>query len=255
MASCDPAPQLPGLLITRPWEQGMALARRIADEGGQAWRFPTIEISALPLDEGWVNDVLASADWLVFISANAVQQGWPLVQRGPMRPRRLAAVGRATANRLMSVSQQSVLFPSQGADSEALLALPELAQMNRQEVVIVRGRGGREWLKLALEARGARVRYLECYERRLPQPDLAILDEALSRHALVSVQSTEALHNLWQLAGETRHSVLQQRTFLVPHPRVAKAALNLGATLAQVTGPGEDALVDFWKNLKQHHHE
>ncbi len=255
MTSCNPEPRLPGLLITRPWEQGMALARRIADEGGQAWVFPTIKISALTLDENRVNDVLASADWLVFISANAVQQGWPLVQRGPVRPRRLAAVGRATASRLMTVSRQPVLFPGQGADSEALLALPELAQMNGQEVVIVRGRGGREWLKAALEARGARVQYLECYERRLPQPDFLALDEALSRYALVSVQSTEALRNLWQLAGETRHSVLRQRAFLVPHPRVAEAALSLGATLAHVTGPGEDALVDFWKNLKHQHHE
>ncbi len=255
MNACNPASRFSGLLITRPREQGISLARRIAEEGGQAWVFPTIEIRPLPLDPDEVKGVLATADWLIFISANAVQQGWPLVQQIPARPRRLAAVGRATANHLMSASQQPVLFPSDGADSESLLALPELAQMYQQHVVIVRGRGGREWLKQALESRGAQVSYLECYERCLPQPDPAVLDEALSQNAAVSVQSTEALRNLWHLAGEARHSALRQQTFLVPHLRVAEAAMSLGIAETYVTGPGEDALVDYWKNLKHHRHE
>jgi uroporphyrinogen-III synthase len=155
----------------------------------------------------------------------------------------------------MSVSHQPVLFPSKGADSEALLAMPELAQMERQKVIIVRGRGGREWLKQSLESRGAQVGYLECYERCLPQPDLAILDDALAGNAVVSIQSAEALHNLWRLAGESRQAVMRQLLFLVPHPRVAEAALNLGIVEAHVTGPGEDALIDYWKNLKYRHHD
>ncbi len=253
--NASPAPRYSGLLITRPWEQGAEVTHRIAEEGGRTWAFPTIEIRALSLDPRWVDGLLATADWLIFISANAVQQGWPLAQQAPVRSRRLAAVGRATAMRLMSVSHQPVLFPSEGADSESLLALPELAQMSQQEVVIVRGRGGREWLKHALESRGATVNYLECYERCLPQPDFAVLDEALSGNVVVSVQSAEALHNLWTLAGEARQAVLRQLVFLVPHPRVAEAVLSLGIAEVHVTGTGENALIDYWKNLKHHHHE
>jgi uroporphyrinogen-III synthase len=253
--SPSPALRHSGLLITRPWEQGREISRRVAEEGGQAWVFPTIEIRALALDPAWVRDLLANVDWLIFISANAVQQGWPLVQQVPLRSCRLAAVGRATAQRLMSVSHQPVLFPSEGADSESLLALPELARMGQQKVVIVRGRGGREWLKQSLESRGAQVDYLECYERGLPQPDLAVLDEALAGNTAVSVQSAEALRNLWRLAGESRQAVMRQLAFLVPHPRVAEAVLNLGIAEAHVTGPGEDALIDYWKNLKHRHHD
>lgn len=253
--NASPAPRYSSLLITRPWEQGAGVSRRIATEGGRAWVFPTIEIRALALDPAWVSGLLANAAWLIFISANAVQQGWPLVRQAPARSRRLAAVGRATAMQLMAVSQQPVLFPSENADSESLLALPELARMNQQEVVIVRGRGGREWLKQALESRGAKVNYLECYERCLPQPDLAILDEALAGNAVVSVQSAEALHNLWHLAGEARQAVLRQLAFLVPHPRVAETVLSLGIAEVHVTGAGEDALMDYWKNLKRSHHE
>ncbi|NDU92747.1 MAG: hypothetical protein G3I10_09115, partial [Ferrovum sp.] len=101
----------------------------------------------------------------------------------------------------------------------------------------------------------AQVNYLECYERCLPQPDLTTLDEALAGNAMVSIQSAEALHNLWRLAGEARQAALRQLAFLVPHPRVAEAVMNLGIAEVHVTGPGEDALMDYWKNLKLHHHE
>ena len=250
-----PAPQCAGLLVTRPWEQGVGIARRIVEAGGKAWLFPTIEIGALAPDPQRIREILAHADWLVFISANAVQQGWPLVQLLPRQSRRLAAVGRATAQRLMDASHEPVLFPGEGADSESLLALPELTRVDGQKVVIVRGRGGREWLKQSLESRGAEVCYLECYERRLPQPELAVLDNALAENAAISVQSAEALHNLWCLAGEPRQAVMRQLTFLVPHPRVAEAALNLGVLDTHVTGAGEDALMDYWKNLKHRHHD
>ncbi len=252
--NAPPAPQCAGLLVTRPREQGIEIARRIVEAGGKAWLFPTIEIGALAPDPLQIRDTLAHVDWLIFISANAVQQGWPLVQPLP-RQSRLAAVGRATAQRLMDVSHEPVLFPGEGADSEALLALPELTRMDGQKVVIVRGRGGREWLKQSLESRGAKVRYLECYERRLPQPELAVLDDALAGNAAISVQSAEALHNLWRLAGEPRQAVMRELTFLVPHPRVAEAALNLGILETHVTGAGEDALMDYWKNLKHRHHD
>ncbi len=253
--NASPVPRYSGVLITRPWEQGIEISRRIAEAGGQTWAFPTIEIRALALDPRWVRGLLENADWLIFISANAVQQGWPLIQQVPLHSCRLAAVGRATARRLASVSQLPVLFPSAGADSESLLALPELAQMGQQKVVIVRGRGGREWLKQALESRGAQVNYLECYERCLPQPELATLDEALAGNAVISVQSAEALRNLWRLAGDSRQAVMRQLAFLVPHPRVADAALSLGIVEVHVTGAGDDALLDYWKNLKHRHHD
>ncbi|MDE2621709.1 MAG: uroporphyrinogen-III synthase [Betaproteobacteria bacterium] len=239
----------PGLLITRPRVLGEELAARIAQEGGQAWLFPTLEIRPLPLRAEQAKAVLQPADWIIFISANAVSFGWPwVIQSAPVRGR-LAAVGQATAERLEKQSRLPVLYPTQGADSEALLSMPEFAAIAGQTMAIVRGRGGREWLKSTLESRGAHVNYLECYERCLPNPDLGDLDDALAQGAAISVQSAEALKNLWTLAGETRHGVLQQRDFLVSHPKIAAAAQSLGIRRVHVTEPGEAALVAYWKTL------
>ncbi len=249
MIAHGPATRRPGLLITRPREQGEALAARITQEGGQAWLFPTIEIQSLPQDPATVSALVRTAHWLVFISANAVVRGWPWIASVPRLPgSRLAAVGRATAERLAATSNQAVLHPLQGADSEALLALPELASVTGQSIVIVRGRGGREVLKSALESRGARVRYLECYARALPPADLSLLDTALSEQAWISIQSVEALENLWSLAGVGRHDLLKTRTFLAPHPRIAEAAMAHGIHQIHVTDPGNESVLAFWKN-------
>ncbi len=248
-------PDLPGLLITRPTDLARPLAERVRNEGGQAWIFPTLAIHPLPLDEEATRSRVRQADWAIFISANAVQEGWPHV--GPhLKPStRLAAVGEATAARLGKISALPVLHPLEGADSEALLALPELGAPAGQHMLIVRGKGGREHLREVLTRRGAQVDYLECYVREAPVPDLLLLDDALGHQAMISVQSAESLHNLWQLAGESRHERLKQTHFLVPHVRVAEAAHRLGLSLLHLTGPGEDALVNSWKNLRTQDHE
>jgi uroporphyrinogen-III synthase len=239
-----------GLLVVRPLEQGLMLARMIRERGGLAWVFPTIEIRPIPVDAQWAASILTGADWLVFVSVNAVECGWPLVQRSLGVLPRLAAVGPTTAGKLAELSGGTVLFPREGADSEALMALPEMRSITGQSVVIVRGKGGREWLRQTLEMRGASVRYLECYERLAPLPDYASLDQAIASEAAVSVMSAESLRNLWQLAGPERQAALQKLHFLVPHPRVAEAARQLGIVSTHVTGAGNAEVLAGWNRLK-----
>lgn len=237
---------LPGLLLTRPAALSKSLADRIQLLGGRVWIYPTLEISPLPIPAPVVSTLLAHSHYWIFISANAVLHGWPLVAPHVENATRLAAVGQATALRLQHCSGRPVLFPQTGSDSEALLALPELAQPSRQKIVILRGRGGREWLKSVLESRQAEVHYLECYERHRPLANLTLLDQALAQPLAISIQSAEALENLWQMAGPERQPDLRDRCFIVSHPRVAQAALKYGIHQIQVTEPGDDALMECW---------
>src|SRR3970040_562339 len=76
-----------------------------------------------------------------------------------------AAIGRGSVKELARFGVTDAMAPLRRFDSEALLELPQLQQMQGKRVVIFRGEGGRELLGDTLAARGARVEYAECYHR------------------------------------------------------------------------------------------
>src|SRR5262249_25665355 len=135
-----------------------------------------------------------------------------------------------------------VLAPAEGADSEALLALPELRQMKDKRVVIFRGGAGRPLLGEALGARGASIEYADCYRRALPKSDPAPLLEEWRRDAVhaVTVSSFEGFDNFVTLAG----AALLALPLFVPHSRVAARAKERGAKEVIVSGASDAAVLE-----------
>ena len=235
------------ILVTRPRAQSAGLAKRIADAGGEAILFPAIEIAA-PADAAPARALLGRLedfDIAVFISANAAERGLALLGRPWPGAVRAAAVGSGTRRALEERGVRQVIAPEGRADSEALLALPAFAQMAGRRVAIIRGEGGRERLREALQARGAAVEYAECYRRLRPQADPAPLLAEWSRGAVhaVTVGSAEALANLLAMLGEPVARLAADTPLFVPHPRVAEQARRLGAARVVVAGPGDGEML------------
>jgi uroporphyrinogen-III synthase len=226
-----------GVLVTRPRELAQGLAKRVADAGGRAIVFPAIEIEPLPHC-----GPVGRYDAVVFVSPSAVHQGSRWLGAGT----KTLAVGAGTAGDLAKRGVKNVLYPTAGADSEALLELSELARVSGQHILIVRGQGGRSLLGDTLAARGARVEYAECYRRVRPRSDAAPLLAAWAAGELhaVTLNSGEALHNLLELVGdEGRHRLLDTPLF-VPHARVAAQAAGAGAREVVVAGAGDDEMIE-----------
>ncbi|NWG86860.1 MAG: uroporphyrinogen-III synthase [Hydrogenophilaceae bacterium] len=239
-----------GILVTRPREQAARLSQRLQAIGARPIVFPTIEIAppADPTRLHAVVDRLGECDWAIFISPTAVAAAWPVVQsRLAAWPATLqvAAVGPASAQALRQQGIAAVHAPEQGADSEALLALPELQQVQGQHIVIFRGEGGRELLAETLRARGARVEYAECYRRRRPSVDPAAILAAWRRGEIdaVTVTSSEGMQNLFALLGEPGRAALCATPLFAPHERIAAAARALGVKRVVVTAPGDEGLL------------
>ena len=130
-----------GVLVTRPEHQAEHLCQLIEAEGGAAVRYPALDIRPRP-DRAAVRAAVGPADrydLAIFVSANAVRFGADLL--GERRDLPLAAVGQATAAALNAAGFRVSLMPEEGADSESLLALPQLAQMEGKRVLIDRGNG------------------------------------------------------------------------------------------------------------------
>jgi len=146
-----------------------------------------------------------------------------------------------------------VISPRERFDSEALLECAELQAIQGSHILVFRGVGGREKLKEALEARGARVTYAECYRRAKPATDPAPLLAAWSRGEVqvVGVMSAETLENFVEMIGPEGRSRLSATALVVPHEAVASHpdARRFGRVL--VSPPGAAGLAATLGQLRK----
>jgi uroporphyrinogen-III synthase len=235
------------VLVTRPVHQAGKLVRLIAEAGGEAVRFPALAIEA-PTDSARVKDVLAnlqSFDLAIFVSSNAVEHGFALMQGSWPPGVPVAAVGEGSATALRRHGIISVIVPSLGADSESLLATPQLEELRGKRVLILRGEGGREVLAEELRRRGAEVSYAQCYRRVQPRADSAALIARWEQGGLhaVTAMSGATLDNLWALLGSRGQRLLRITPLFVPHASVAERAGHLGLTEVAVTPAGDEGVL------------
>jgi uroporphyrinogen-III synthase len=232
-----------GVVITRPRELADSLAGAIARRGGRAVLFPAIAIEELPPPDALRR--MEEFQLVVFVSPSAVRVALRTLPQWPSSVA-AAAIGAGTRRELERHGVSGVIAPQSGADSEALLATPELADVADKRVLIVRGEGGRALLGNLLAARGARVDFAECYRRVRPVADAAplIADWQRGRIHAVSVTSAEGLDNFLAMTGSEGRARLAGTPLFVPHPRIAGHARNQGIPEVLVSGPGDDELVE-----------
>ncbi|HSD97879.1 MAG TPA: uroporphyrinogen-III synthase [Sulfuricaulis sp.] len=223
------------VLVTRPRDQAEKLALLIEGEGGEAIRFPVIEI-AEPKDTQTLLSVIGRLDQFglaIFISPNAVSRAMNLIlvhRGGWPRNVRIACVGRGSARELEHFGIENVIVPAGRFDSEALLALPELQRVTGNKIVIFRGEGGRELLGDTLKARGADIEYAECYRRARPHVDVTPLLQRWTRGEIdiVSLTSVDGLHNLFDMLGPAGQPWLARTPVIVVSRRMAEVCRELG---------------------------
>jgi uroporphyrinogen-III synthase len=240
-----------GVAITRPTNQAKKLTQLIQAAGGNVIAFPLIEITALD-DYSAFEQVIADIntyDWILFISSNSVENSLPrLIKQGIPKQLKFAAIGPTTAKSLQEFGIHDVLIPQDRFDSESLLSLPAMHDMQGKKVMIVRGIGGRDVLANTLSERGAQVTFAECYQRVNPQTNCQVLEQAYQYgklHAIV-VTSSEAMRYLLAMAGES--DWLKQITICVNHARVAEQPLELGLKVKVAKAPGDDAMLESMIN-------
>lgn len=232
-----------GIVITRPRELALPLAAAIEARGGRAIVFPAIQIEESPPPAALQR--LADYQLVIFVSPTAVRVARRAVAAWP--PGMIAAaIGAGTRRELERAGATDVIAPQAGADSEALLALPQMHDVAGKAVLIVRGENGRPMLGNALLARGAAVDYAECYRRSRPSADARPLIERWKRGEVdaVAVSSAEGLDNFLAMTHAEGAALLANTPLFVPHPRIAGHARARLQSEVVVAGPGDDELVE-----------
>lgn len=202
---------------------------------------PLLEISPASDQAALQAFVQRVADYhlLIFISPNAVDYGMAALHRLPAGVQ-VAAVGQGTAKALRTHHIEQVIVPGERFDSEGLLALPALQQVQGWRIAILRGDGGRELLGETLAARGAQVEYVTCYQRRKPELDAHAWLAA--QPDVITVTSSEALMHLWQGLGDAAATLARSASLFVAHPRIAEIAQSQGWRHVVTTTAGDDGM-------------
>lgn len=221
--------------ITRPAQQGDALAERLRRQGAHAVTIPLLAIA--PLEDAAQREAvrlqlqtLSDIDVAIFVSRNAAQQ--LLLALAAQRlhwPSHIVtvAVGHATAQ-FLNEHGIAATSPSR-MDSEGMLALPALQTAQNKRCVIFRGVGGRETTAQTLRERGARVDYCELYRRTLPVEAAAAWQQWISgkpARRLVCINSVDTLNHLLQI--DPHAPARDNLTVLVPGTRVTEHARRSG---------------------------
>lgn len=238
-----------GVLVTRPAGQAETLCDLIQSAGGRPIPFPTLEIVPVAEPDRARRLLLQSWDLLVFVSRNAVELALDLVRDIPQagtwpEARMLAAVGGSTAALLEAAGRAPNLVPTERFDSETLLALPGLADMAGQRVLIVRGEGGRAHLGEVLRERGAEVHYAEVYRRVCPQVDpRGLIRRWHSEVQALTATSDEVLLNLQRILGPEGLPLAVATPLVVISQRTAETARGIGYRTVRVAQRAEDRAI------------
>jgi len=148
--------------VTRPVEQGAALASALAAAGAVPVMYPTIALGPPPswqaFDQGFAH--LIEYAWIVFTSPSAVRfalQRHPALAAALADPRapRVAAVGRETARALDEHGIPVALVPDDQRQEGLVSAFGALSAGTR--MLFPQALGGRELLAGALAAHGVSV--------------------------------------------------------------------------------------------------
>lgn len=216
------------VISLRPLNQHGGVRRAAARLGARVLAISTLRLQ--PLEAGAALREALRCERVIATSPAAVRLAHaqrPLAMR---RGQRWFALGAGSAAALRRAGVGDVSTPTQGSDSEALLALPELRELRGRRVGLLTAPGGRGLLAEQLRARGARLAIAQVYqreERPVPPARLRALAALGTRSALL-LTSSEAFAPLWRALPEPARARLRQRPCIVASERLAAHAQALG---------------------------
>ncbi|VAW67947.1 hypothetical protein MNBD_GAMMA10-1131, partial [hydrothermal vent metagenome] len=230
------------ILVTRPVDQAAGMLQLLERSAARPLAFASIEICPVELGSQLKRrlSTLHEYDRLIFISVNSVEYSVLQLQKLNSRVdsinNEIAVIGRATQAAAEKAGFRITQMLNKGFNSEALLQHPafQSAQIRQKKILIIRGVGGLAHLGDTLRLRGAKVDYAEVYSRGVPQHDMGIKRQQLSRNwpemqiNAITVTSNESLQNLYDMLDEPGRENMLKTRLIVPSHRCLQLAQTLG---------------------------
>jgi uroporphyrinogen-III synthase len=177
------------------------------------------------------------SDSLIFVSRAAVLAAIQLAPKLLQTAKHLAAVGKSTADLLSEFSHRVIIRPLKDEGALALLAHPAFASVSGLHISIFCAADGLNQLQSELQARGAIVENIICYERF--QSELGAKELELCANSPLLYVGSEGF--LRAFAALMAHN--QKAHVFAPSTRVAQTATRLGFANSNCLGAGDAELL------------
>lgn len=230
------------ILVTRLDERGQELVNLLQQQQIFAIHQPlfTIESGRELLLLPSLFSQLNEGDYVFAVSKNAVDFASQTMMQTGFKFRsdlHYFSVGQRTATYFAGKSEQAVKYPICFENSEGLLELPEMQNIQGKNIVILRAETGREFFAKEAVKRGASVQNVECY-RRVPSAENLSEKLSLAKRVgidTIMVTSSEILSSLIEnIADEDRDWLLSCKLVVIGQ-RIA--------IIAKQSGWGSDKII------------
>lgn len=222
------------VLVTRPDERGRALVDGLTAQGIFALHQPLFsvekgrELSQLPS----ILSQLVTGDYLFAVSRNAVDFAVNALKETGFSWRNdlgYFAIGQGTANYFCAQIEQTVYYPIKSENSEGLLELPQMQDLQGKKIVILRADSGREFFSEQAILRGANVQVVACYQRVMMDnlPEQLSLAKRTGIDTII-VTSGEILATLVEQTAKIDQVWLKECRLIVVGKRIAQMAKRFG---------------------------
>jgi uroporphyrinogen-III synthase len=220
-------PKKIALISTRPQKTNLQLSDELKKSEINLLSFPLTEIHPLnnyQIFDGVIKNI-KTYQHIIFISTNAVHFFLERVKKLSLQiPKNLifSSIGPTTKLLLQKKLSVDVHFPIKTFDSEHLLKEKIYNNVEGQKILIIRGEGGRETLKNALEEKGGIVNYGECYVRKYVDIDLIQLKNDLVNyhHQFILFSSTNSAKHFIDQLHNIETDWLQNIKIIVNHKKI-----------------------------------
>lgn len=213
------------LWVSRPNPDGEQMALMAKDAGLIPWQMPVMDIFWLTPSHEQLRAMMM-ADLAIITSRYSLQG---LAKAGLSLPRQaqFLAVGKATGQALTKLGVEAEV--PEREDSEGLLALDSLTQVEGKRIVLIKGEGGRKTLLKNLTHRGALVTEVYVYRRLCIPVDQSLLAGFLKQETtVVSAASVDSLNCAIAAVPERKKAALLRMPLVVLSQRIADYAASIG---------------------------
>jgi len=223
------------VLVTRPDERGQQLVDMLAKAGVVAIHLPLFNIEAGAEVNGLPNKFaqLKVGDYVFAVSKSAVDfadkalKNTGFVWRDDLQ---YFTVGQGTAQHFAMITTLAVHYPTTQENSEGVLQLAAMQNLQGKTILILRGNGGRELLSEQAQQRGANVEIVECYRRESIVYNSTEQTSLCKRSGVQTIVATSAeiLTQLVDFVPQNEHNWLKSCQLITVSERISHLAQALG---------------------------